>query len=309
MRTQNTMLYVALALLIGAAYIYLNRPVPAPRNPVREPPRAANLPPTPKSTSGTQPPAIVGPAASPRRVRENIRPAETQTDQKSARPTAHYRVDDGVAVVQGDLAVGVPLDPAATTGVVQLAPLKTWGPRPIAYYIQPGVAHPEQIHQALALFANTRLKFVEYSGQEDALVFEPTAGICKSYLGKVGGRQPIWIAPGCGPVEIAHEIMHALGFAHEQNRADRDDYITVNVDGIEDEYRYNFDKLPPAYTKLNQAAPFDYTSIMMYPPWMFAKGGQTTMFPKDPDQRIAPGPALSPADERRINATVLVDRL
>lgn len=49
----------------------------------------------------------------------------------------------------------------------------------------------------------------------------------------IGGRQDISIGLGCEYKGIVqHEILHALGRIHEQNRIDRDDYVKINEENI-----------------------------------------------------------------------------
>lgn len=58
---------------------------------------------------------------------------------------------------------------------------------------------------------------------------------CWSSVGRLSGRQEVNLqSPGCTWKigTIIHELMHVLGFMHEQNRSDRDAYVTVNWDNI-----------------------------------------------------------------------------
>ena len=54
-----------------------------------------------------------------------------------------------------------------------------------------------------------------------------------SFIGRRGGRQVVSIGKNCDRVGIIiHELMHALGFWHEQSRPDRDEHITIHLDDI-----------------------------------------------------------------------------
>ncbi len=56
-------------------------------------------------------------------------------------------------------------------------------------------------------------------------------------MGKAGGNQKLSLDDGClskSYVGIAiHEMMHAIGFAHEHQRPDQEDYIDVLYDNIQ----------------------------------------------------------------------------
>jgi len=62
---------------------------------------------------------------------------------------------------------------------------------------------------------------------------------------------------------IIHELVHALGFTHEQNRHDRDEFVRIHWDNIKEEYHENF-RLRSEEEAATYGIPYDYNSIMHY---------------------------------------------
>uniref|UniRef100_A0A673NHP8 Metalloendopeptidase n=1 Tax=Sinocyclocheilus rhinocerous TaxID=307959 RepID=A0A673NHP8_9TELE len=120
---------------------------------------------------------------------------------------------------------------------------------------------------------DTCVRFVPRTHQRDYLDIQPKTG-CWSYLGARGGRQTISLqTPECtGSGVTIHELMHALGFVHEQSRADRDKYVTIMWSNIWKDRLRNFEK----FKTNNLDTPYDYGSIM----YAFSEDGEPTIVPK-----------------------------
>ncbi|XP_074649214.1 low choriolytic enzyme-like [Tubulanus polymorphus] len=103
---------------------------------------------------------------------------------------------------------------------------------------------------------------------------------CNSDVGRQGYPQELSLGWGCLlETTIMHEFIHALGFAHEQSRSDRDRYVTINWANIKKGNEYNFDK----EITDNQNLPYDYESLMHYGMYAFSKNGRPTITPKNPE--------------------------
>ena len=104
---------------------------------------------------------------------------------------------------------------------------------------------------------------------------------------------------------VQHEFMHALGFDHEQNRPDRDDYIDVHYENVIPELAYNYGNdsifrffvLTPYSDKMtdlswdDQGEEYDLKSVMHYDGDAFITTeawlkGLSTMTYKGTDERV-----------------------
>lgn len=58
---------------------------------------------------------------------------------------------------------------------------------------------------------------------------------CKAVLGMSENITRVTLHENCFLKGIIiHELMHVLGFMHEQNRPDRDDFVKIDFDNIEE---------------------------------------------------------------------------
>ncbi|XP_070706192.1 hatching enzyme 1.2-like isoform X1 [Pempheris klunzingeri] len=157
------------------------------------------------------------------------------------------------------------------------------------------------IERGLESFSSVScIRFRPYqNGDTEWLSIESRDG-CYSYVGRQGSGQTVSLSrQGClyhGTVQ--HELLHALGFNHEQTRSDRDNHIRVYWENIIDGMEYNFYKI----NTLNQGTPYDYSSVMQYEKYAFSKNNRPTMMPI-PNSNVSFGQAtqMSKNDIDRLN--------
>uniref|UniRef100_A0A673KWZ7 Metalloendopeptidase n=1 Tax=Sinocyclocheilus rhinocerous TaxID=307959 RepID=A0A673KWZ7_9TELE len=155
------------------------------------------------------------------------------------------------------------------------------------------------IERGLRSFADVScIRFVPHEGQRHFLHIMSDSG-CYSYLGRQGGGQVVSLErPGCVYHHtVQHELLHALGFHHEQNRSDRDKHIKILLENVLQK-QSNFKKSETN----NLATPYDYNSVMHYSRKAFSRNNEPTMIPI-PDGNVVIGEArsMSRNDILRIN--------
>ncbi|XP_037635924.1 zinc metalloproteinase nas-31-like [Sebastes umbrosus] len=144
---------------------------------------------------------------------------------------------------------------------------------------------------------STCIRFVARQAQTDYIMIVKKSG-CWSWVGRVGSSQELSLGTGCvynGIIQ--HELIHALGFWHEQSRRDRDAHILINFANIKPEHIRNFE----THDTNNLEVPYDYSSVMHYTPKDFSKNGGDTIIPIDPSAQIGQREGMTENDILKIN--------
>ena len=82
--------------------------------------------------------------------------------------------------------------------------------------------------------------------------------------------QPMTGSAACTVGTILHEMGHIIGLYHEFQRADRNNYVTVNYNNVIKGSWGNFEVLTDEVQILG---PYDYASLMQYPAYSFSRNG------------------------------------
>nr|XP_027211548.1 tolloid-like protein 2 [Penaeus vannamei] len=117
-------------------------------------------------------------------------------------------------------------------------------------------------------------QFVERTHEVDYIKIVYDRDKCYSHIGRVGGPQPVSLGFFCvrwwDQGTIYHELLHSLGFFHEHNRPDRDNYVEILWDNISSGQDKNFRKRSYSTVELVDL-PYDFDSVMHYNPYAFSK--------------------------------------
>ncbi len=195
-----------------------------------------------------------------------------------------YTVADGLAVTEGDIILGTADELTAAAknsaalprSAVQYLGTPTWPNATLYYSIAANFPNPQRILDAVDHWnTNTPIKILPRVAEANYVQFVASSDstFCASNLGMLGGRQTIQLGTSCPKGAIVHELGHALGLMHEQSRKDRNAWVTVLYENIDNTTYAQFSQ----ETRSRDLGYYDYGSVMHYSPTGFSTDGSADL--------------------------------
>lgn len=125
---------------------------------------------------------------------------------------------------------------------------RTWPDNKI-YYMVEGIPNEYKAYISKAILKieeRTYLDFVQGKGDKGYIQFNYVASndwdAHSDYLGMKKGKQNIVLSTDAikSVGTIIHEICHAIGMDHEQNRSDRDNYLTIDFLAMKRDFKEKY---------------------------------------------------------------------
>ncbi len=157
-----------------------------------------------------------------------------------------------------------------------------WPKRTIPFSLAPGLPKPDRVMDAVAHWnAKTIIRFVPRTTESNFVLVsqDPRQEGSASAVGMQGKAQPLVLRDDSDTGTVIHELGHSVGLWHEQTRSDRDQFVQILLETVPSEQEFNFDKHVADGIDLG---PYDFGSIMHYPPNAMSLTNDTTILPKAP---------------------------
>lgn len=196
---------------------------------------------------------------------------------------------EGWIQVEGDMMYltkngRLPETPAAAGHVSQgvgVSSSDKWPNGRIPYVISGSLPNQQRVVDAINHWHNRLngvITFVPRTSESDYVLFQTDPNGCAAPVGYFAGYgvHPVALADACGSGNVAHEIGHVVGLDHEQNRHDRDSYVTINSAKVSSGMMANFTISGWSQDYIG----YDFGSIMHYGLNAFSVDGSNTIVPK-----------------------------
>jgi hypothetical protein len=174
------------------------------------------------------------------------------------------------------------------------------------------LAAMQEIQQTTCITFSVYSSGNQIRGYDYVGVTKSSSGCFSEGLGRLGkGRQQLNLQatdPRTGGTCMikgiaVHELLHVVGFHHMQNTPDRDDYVTIMWNNMNQDAntKYQFQKLSTQEASA-YGAPYDFGSIMHYGPKDFSRNGQDTIVAKRQGVSFGQRQRISNWDAFKVNA-------